>query len=66
MELDDIMLSEISQRKTNTRWSQLNVESKKKTKTKRDIKNKWVVIRKERVGVVGIDKDKEVKTSGVK
>ena len=41
MNLEEIMLSEISQRKTNNVWSLLHVESKKKILT--DSENKSVV-----------------------
>ena len=41
MDLEEIMLSEISQRKTNNVWSLLYVESKKKILT--DTENKSVV-----------------------
>ena len=33
MDLENVILNEISQRKTDTRWYHLYVESKKKTKT---------------------------------
>ena len=47
MDLKGIMLSEISQRKTNTIWFHIHVESKKEmnrgqSKTKRTEKNWWL------------------------
>ena len=54
VDLEDIMLSEINQRKTNTTWPHLNVKSKKwnKTKTKlMDIENRLVSTRSHRRGV---------------
>ena len=58
MDLEGLMLSEISQRKTNTVWYHLYVESKKYNKlvniTKRsrptDIENKLVVTSREKLG----------------
>ena len=61
MDLEGLMLSEISQRKTNTVWYHLYVESKKYNKlvniTKRsrptDIENKLVVTSGEGYGRMG-------------
>ena len=50
------MLSELSQRKTNTIWSHLHVESKKQNKqneTDSDIENKQGVIIGEKGGKLG-------------
>ena len=57
MTLEGIMLSEISQRKANTLWSHLHVESKNQNKQKEnrfiDTENNWMVARGEGAGSGG-------------
>ena len=71
MDLEGIMISEISQRKTNTIWSHLYVDSKKqrnKTKWQQiDTQKKYVLVRGEEFGEGKIGKvNLEVQTSSYK
>ena len=71
MDLEGIMISEISQRKTNTIWSHLYVDPKKqrnKTKWQQiDTQKKYVLVRGEEFGEGKIGKvNLEVQTSSYK